>query len=100
MEISRTDFRSLLSLALLAVVVPHPATAQTATATHAPTPETLRDGQHDFDFEIGTWRTQLKRLVDSRSGSKTGSTRARCCLQPFASVTRNITAATVARRFT
>ena len=27
------------------------------------------DGQHDFDFEIGTWRTQLKRLVHPLSGS-------------------------------
>ncbi len=28
-----------------------------------------RDGQHDFDFEIGTWKTQLKRLVHPLSGS-------------------------------
>lgn len=70
MKTSRTSFGSLLSLALLAVVAPHPAAAQTATATNAPEPETLRDGQQDFDFEIGTWRTQLKRLVDPLSGSK------------------------------
>ena len=24
---------------------------------------TERDGQHDFDFEIGTWKTHLKRLL-------------------------------------
>jgi hypothetical protein len=24
---------------------------------------TERDGQHDFDFEIGTWKTHLRRLV-------------------------------------
>ena len=24
-----------------------------------------RDGQHDFDFEIGSWRTELLRLVSS-----------------------------------
>lgn len=71
METSRTGFRSLLSLALLAVVAPLPAAAQTETATNAPLPEARRDGQHDFDFEIGTWRTQLKRLVDPLSGSKT-----------------------------
>lgn len=71
MEISRTGFGSLLSLALLAVVATHPAAARTPSATNAPAPEALRDGRHDFDFEIGTWRTQLKRLVDPLSGSKT-----------------------------
>jgi len=28
-----------------------------------------RDGQHDFDFEIGTWKTQLKRRLHPLSGS-------------------------------
>src|SRR5215204_4998109 len=27
------------------------------------------DGQHDFDFEIGTWKTQLRRLPRPLSGS-------------------------------
>jgi hypothetical protein len=30
---------------------------------------TKRDGQHDFDFEIGTWKTHLWRLVDPLTGS-------------------------------
>lgn len=28
-----------------------------------------RDGQHDFDFEIGSWTTTLSRLVSPLSGS-------------------------------
>ena len=28
-----------------------------------------RDGQHDFDFEIGSWTTELSRLVRPLSGS-------------------------------
>jgi hypothetical protein len=29
----------------------------------------IRDGQHDFDFEIGTWTTQLRRLKAPLTGS-------------------------------
>jgi hypothetical protein len=31
----------------------------------------LRDGQRDFDFEIGTWKTHLSRLEHPLTGSKT-----------------------------
>ena len=31
----------------------------------------LRDGQHDFDFHIGVWKTHLKRLVKPLTGSTT-----------------------------
>jgi hypothetical protein len=30
-----------------------------------------KDGQHDFDFEIGTWKTHVQRLVQPLSGSTT-----------------------------
>jgi hypothetical protein len=29
----------------------------------------LRDGQHDFDFNVGVWKTHIKRLVHPLSGS-------------------------------
>jgi hypothetical protein len=32
---------------------------------------TSRDGQHDFDFEIGTWHTHVKRLLHPLTGSTT-----------------------------
>ncbi|MEO6690406.1 MAG: hypothetical protein ABIS07_11810, partial [Dokdonella sp.] len=28
-----------------------------------------RDGQHDFDFEVGTWKTKISRLVHPLTGS-------------------------------
>src|SRR5690242_2735948 len=30
-----------------------------------------RDGQHDFDFEFGTWNAHLKRLLHPLTGSHT-----------------------------
>jgi hypothetical protein len=38
---------------------------------HAPAQQKLRDGQHDFDFEVGTWKTRLSRLQHPLSGSTT-----------------------------
>jgi hypothetical protein len=31
----------------------------------------VRDGQHDFDFELGTWHIHLKRLLHPLTGSTT-----------------------------
>jgi hypothetical protein len=38
-----------------------------ATALGAPTPP--RNGEHDFDFEVGRWATHVKRLQHPLSGS-------------------------------
>jgi hypothetical protein len=37
----------------------------------APTKATERDGQHDFDFNFGTWKTHVSRLVNPLTGSTT-----------------------------
>lgn len=55
-----------LPLALLACLM---AVAPSASAQDVP-PET-RDGQRDFDFGIGTWKTHLKRLERPMTGSTT-----------------------------
>jgi hypothetical protein len=31
----------------------------------------VRNGQHDFDFDIGTWKTHSSRLLRSLTGSTT-----------------------------
>jgi hypothetical protein len=51
---------------------PFQALSQTSpTATGPQRVGTERDGQHDFDFEIGTWKIHLSRLQDRLVGSKT-----------------------------
>jgi len=59
-------------LSLLALAAP----ALERSTPSLPSPDsnaqaTAADGQHDFDFEIGTWRTRVSRLVRPLSGSTT-----------------------------
>jgi hypothetical protein len=64
----------LLLLALIGLVSPLAVSAQTAPVSAPPiAPQTPveRDGQHDFDFEMGHWKTHLSRLVHPLTGSKT-----------------------------
>jgi hypothetical protein len=42
-----------------------------APAALAPSPPPARDGARDFDFAIGTWRTQVSRLQRPLTGSRT-----------------------------
>src|SRR5256885_3057569 len=42
--------------------------AQSNSSTQRPAP---RDASHDFDFEIGKWKTHLRRLVHPLTGSTT-----------------------------
>jgi hypothetical protein len=63
----RVTVNTLLRMiaAALALGNPHrPLAAQTASAPAA------RNGEHDFDFELGAWKTQLRRLVHPLTGSK------------------------------
>ncbi len=67
--------RTLLMICTLVVVLQplHGLAQQNSDASksslqHTPTE---RDGQHDFDFEIGTWKTHLRRLVHPLTGSTT-----------------------------
>jgi hypothetical protein len=55
---------------LLAIFAPIGASAQIASTPQVPPPQ-LRDGAHDFDFEIGNWKTHLRRLLHPLTGSTT-----------------------------
>jgi hypothetical protein len=49
----------------------NPATSGTGVQQAADNREGARDGQRDFDFDIGVWKTHLRRLVHPLTGSTT-----------------------------
>jgi len=64
----------LLAIGLVPILQPLPGLAwQNYTASRIISEATPaeRDGQHDFNFEIGTWRTHLSRLQRPLTGSTT-----------------------------
>jgi len=59
----------LLAASLATFLQPVRGAAQQNSNT--PSAAAARDGQHDFDFEIGRWKTHVSRLEKPLSGSKT-----------------------------
>ena len=62
----------LLSCGVAIALQPRQGSAQSTSDTSTTAPRRVleeRDGQHDFDFEIGTWRTHLSRLLHPLTGS-------------------------------
>jgi hypothetical protein len=66
-------FRTVLLLVCSLVIFSQPLNGFAQSNSAAKTNQTLkeRDGQHDFDFEIGTWKTHLRRLLHPLTGSTT-----------------------------
>lgn len=72
MDAPRSLRMRLLVCGLAGALHALPALAQSPPGAAGPSvPGALeeRDGQHDFDFEIGTWKTRLSRLVRPLTGS-------------------------------
>jgi hypothetical protein len=64
----------VLALLLLFVIYSEAVPAQTDSAGPkggSQTTTSNQDGQHDFDFALGTWKAHLKRLEHPLTGSKT-----------------------------
>jgi hypothetical protein len=64
----------VLSSVLGYLVQSPPAFPQTSPVASETGPQhrgTARDGQHDFDFNIGTWKTHISRLQNPLTGSTT-----------------------------
>src|SRR5258708_9212719 len=61
----------LLLCSLLVAWLPIHGFAKSKSGTSKTNLKETRDGQHDFDFEIGTWKTHLRRLLHPLTGSTT-----------------------------
>jgi hypothetical protein len=62
-------FKKWVGHCILAGLVACLSAALPAGASAEPPAITPRDGQHDFDFNIGVWKTHIKRILDPLSGS-------------------------------
>lgn len=72
MQLRRRVRRYLLLGALAAAFYPLRVQAQAGpNPASAPAAAGARDGQRDFDFELGTWKIHLKRLLNPLTGSST-----------------------------
>jgi len=59
---------SLISIAIRPITAPAQQRHGDAT-TNSPSAPAARDGQHDFDFEIGNWKTHVSRRLHPLTGS-------------------------------
>lgn len=72
MKNARTNCRMYLMLCTLSVAGPVHGFAQSNSDTSSASAQQTRverDGQHDFDFEIGSWKTHLRRRLHPLTGS-------------------------------
>jgi hypothetical protein len=71
MNIKRIQTSLMLCIFAAALQAPVGLAEQNSNASKPGVQNMERDGQRDFDFEIGTWKTHLRRLVHPLTGSTT-----------------------------
>lgn len=64
-------YRALITLAMCLLAASHFASAQSSNPPAVVSQPAPHDGQHDFDFNIGTWKANVKRLKNPLTGSST-----------------------------
>jgi hypothetical protein len=62
---------TLCSIVVFVMQAHQTLSAQNVSTAKAGAQSVRRDGQHDFDFEIGTWKTHLSRRLQPLTGSTT-----------------------------
>ncbi len=60
---------SLLFFCSAATLLSNAASAATPPTTSAVAPVSRHDGRHDFDFNVGTWHSEIHRILDPLSGA-------------------------------
>src|SRR5215469_10734479 len=73
MKVPKIFYRVVFFVACITILLSQPASvfAQMNSDAAKASATSERDGQHDFDFEIGTWKTHLRRLQHPLTGSNT-----------------------------
>jgi hypothetical protein len=71
MNIKRIAARVILCSVFVFIVQSDRAPLAQSAGTSKADSQPARDGQHDFDFEIGTWKTHLSRRLRPLTGSTT-----------------------------
>ena len=56
-------------VAVLCLMLPMPVVSASRAQAESPSAAAARNGAQDFDWEIGTWKTRLRRLAKPLSGS-------------------------------